>query len=58
MHVFSSGRTSRVALKNAEKFAQIANLPEELIVDLRKMLDAMSSGHDLDADKFQVRPLK
>ena len=53
-----SGRTSRVAFKMAEEFSEICGLPQELIEDLRKMLDALSSGHDLDPDKFQVRPLK
>ena len=42
----------------AEEFSEICGLPQELIEDLRKMLDALSSGHDLDPDKFQVRPLK
>ena len=40
------GRTARVALKNAEKFAEIVNLPVDLIVDLRRMIDALSSGKD------------
>ena len=42
----------------AEQFSEICGLSQELIEDLRKMLDALSSGHDLDPDKFQVRPLK
>ena len=50
---FFLGRTSRVAFKNAEKFGNIVALPEDLIVDLRRMIDALSSGHDLDPDKFQ-----
>ena len=40
------GRTARVALKNAEEFAEIVNLPVDLIVDLRRMIDALSSGKD------------
>ena len=47
------GRTSRVAFKNADRFGNIVALPEELIVDLRRMIDALSSGHDIDPDKFQ-----
>lgn len=53
MDRFSLGRTSRVAFKNADRFGNIVALPEELIVDLRKMIDALSSGHDIDPDKFQ-----
>ena len=44
MHLFILGRTARVALKNAEKFSEIVFLPEDLIVDMRKMLDALSWG--------------
>ena len=53
MFFYCLGRTARVALKNAEKFAEIVNLPVDLIVDMRRMIDALSSGHDLNPDKFQ-----
>jgi hypothetical protein len=33
-----------VAFKQAAKFSEIVNLPEELIIDMRKMIDAISSG--------------
>ena len=43
-----------MAFKNPEAFSEIISLSVDMIIDLRKMIDAMSSGHRLDADKFQT----
>ena len=48
------GKTARVCFKNPEEFAGIVNLPVDLVRDMAAMLDALSSGHDLNPDAFQA----
>ena len=47
------GRTARVAYKNPKNFAEIVGLPVDLIEDMAIMIDALSSGYNLNADAFQ-----
>ena len=42
-----------MAFKNPEQFAEIVDLPAELIRDMGTMIDALSSGYRLNADEFQ-----
>ena len=44
-----------MAFLHPDEFAQIVNLPKQMIIDLGHMIDAFASGYELDPEKFQAQ---
>ena len=49
----NSGNTSRLALAQPEKLAEIVMLPVDLVQDMATMLDALNCGYELSPEKWQ-----